>query len=224
MGKQIISQKRGKGSPTYRVRERSYKFTPSYKPDYGIVIDIVSDPGRITPLAKIRYLDGSVGYMLAPEGLKVGDNIKKIVLPLENIPESIPIFGIETYPSSGPKLCRTAGSYAIIVSKDKKSCVVQLPSKRVKTLDSKCYASIGVPAGSGRKEKPWVKAGKKFHWMRVKGKLYPRTSAGAMNVVSHPFGGGYTGLGKPKSVGRTAPPGTKVGAIASKRTGRRKKL
>jgi len=80
---------------------------------------------------------------------------------------------------------------------------------------------IGVPAGAGRTEKPWVKAGKKWHAMHARGKLYPQTKGVAMNPVDHPFGG-KTKPGKPKTVSRHAPPDAKVGSISPKRTGRKK--
>ena len=140
------------------------------------------------------------------------------------IPESRPIFAIESYPNSGPVFCRAGGSFAMIVSKDSDSCVIKFPSKKTKVLSSGCRAVVGVPAGSGRKEKPWVGAGTKFIVMRRKGgKIYPRTNANCMNAVDHPFGGSYSGVNKPKSVSRDAPPGRKVGAIAPRRQGRKKK-
>jgi large subunit ribosomal protein L2 len=222
MGTPLIPQRRGKGSRTYRAPP--YKFKPSfdYKDKNGKVIDIVRSPMMGAPLAKVQYEDRSIGYMVAPEGIRVGDQVEGIVLPLSRIAESTPIFSIETRPNSGPKLCRTPGTFAMIVSKSSRSCIIQLPSKKEKALNPDCRATLGVPAGGGRGEKPWTKAGKKWIAMHARGKLYPRTSGGAMNAVDHPFGGGYTGLGKTKSVSRHAPPGRKVGSISPKRTGRRK--
>ena len=93
--------------------------------------------------------------------------------------------------------------------------------KKLKRLNPRCRATIGVVAGGGRTEKPFVKAGKKFHKMRVRGTKYPRVRGVAMNACDHPFGGGgRQHPGRPKSVARGAPPGRKVGAIASRRTGR----
>jgi large subunit ribosomal protein L2 len=222
MAKRIIAQRRGKGSRTYRVP--AYKFRPMirYRNQTGKVIDIVNDPIRTSPLAEIEYEDKSKGFIIASEGLKIGDNIGDMVLPLSEIADGTKIFGIETFPNSGPKLCRTPGSSAIIVSRDKKECIIQLPSKKTMKINLQCRASIGVPAGEGRKEKPWVKAGKKWIAMHARGKLYPRTSATAMNAVDHPFGGGYTGLGKPKSISRNAPPGRKIGSISPQRTGKKR--
>jgi large subunit ribosomal protein L2 len=223
MGKRIIAQRRGKGSPTYKTRGGNFMRMLSYRNVGGVVRDIVHDPGRTAPVAVVDYLDGSRGNILAREGLSVNDKTQQIVMPLSEIPESRPIFAIESAPNSGPVFCRSGGSFAMIVSKDKRSCVVQFPSKKTKTLNPACRAILGVPAGSGRLEKPWVKAGNRWIAMHRRGKLYPRTSANAMNAVDHPFGGSYSGVNKPKTVSRNAPPGRKVGSIASKRTGRKKR-
>jgi large subunit ribosomal protein L2 len=218
MGKQIISQKRGKGGPTYRVP--NYHFQPKleYKNMPGYVVDIVNARPRFVPLAEIKWADGSKSWIPSPEGIKVGDRIEQKLKRLGEIDVGTQIFAIETTPNSGPKLCRT--SPALLFSKDE-TCIVALPSKKQKILDPNCRALIGIPAGDGRVDKPWAKAGKKWHAMRAKGKLYPRTSANRMGVVSHPFGG-TTGKGRPKTVSRHAPPGAKVGSISSRRTGRRK--
>jgi len=223
MGKRIIQQRRGRGSPTYRIP--NYKFKPvlSYKNMKGKVVDIVNNPISTAPIAEVVYEDNSTGYVIAPEGLKVGENVEKYIMPLSQVPEGTTVFAIETYPSSGPKLCRAAGSAAIVVSKTEKECIVQLPSKKIKKLHPDCMVTVGVPAGEGRKEKPILKAGKKWIMMHRRGKLYPRTSGVAMNAVDHPFGGGYTGLGKHKTVSRNAPPGRKVGSLAARRTGRKKR-
>lgn len=222
MGTPLIPQRRGKGSSTYRAPP--YKFKPrlEYRDKKGMVVDIVRNPMTDAPLLKVQYEDRTKGYMVAPEGARVGDSLEGMVLPLSQITESTPIFSIETSPNSGPKLCRTPGTFAMVVSRGRKSCIIKLPSKKEKTLNPDCRATLGVPAGSGRGEKPWAKAGKKWIAMHARGKLYPRTSGGAMNAIDHPFGGGYTGLGKPKSVSRHAPPGRKVGSISPKRSGKRK--
>lgn len=223
MGKRIIARRRGKGTNVYRVPPVSDRFKPSYKKSPGKIADIMHDAGRDAPVAKINYSDGTSDYMVAYKGLKVGDDTSSIGLPLSKIPESTPIFGLETYPNSGPKLCMAPGSSAMILSKTEKDCVVQLPSRKTKVFNLMCKATMGIPAGDGRDENPWMKAGKKAHFMRVRGKRYPITSARAMNAVAHPFGSGYGGgIGMPKTVSRDAPPGRKVGSIAARRTGKRK--
>ena len=222
MPRPIIAQKRGKGSHTYRVPNYSFRPKIEYRDQEGTIVDLVNQRTRNTPLAKIAYADRVTSYILAPEGVRVGDKIRSIVKPLADIGIGESIFSIETSPNSGPKLCRTSGSRATVVSKDKKSCTIQLPSKKLKIIHSMCRATLGIPAGEGQKEKPWVKAGKKWHAMHARGKMYPRSSGNKMNAVDHPFGG-HARLGRKKTTSRHAPPGRKVGSIAAKRSGRRKK-
>ncbi len=222
MGKRIISQRRGRGTSTYRSPPRKFRPRIEYRNESGRVVDIVNDPGRNTPLAKVEYAGKDQGYIIAREGTKVGDGLEAFAMQLGDVSEGSSVFAIETYPNSGPKLCRTPGSFAVIVSKGEKTCIIQLPSKKKKKLSLQCRASMGIPAGEGRKEKPWVKAGKKMLAMRARGKLYPRTSGTAMNAVDHPFGG--SGLGKVrKPVSRNAPPGRKVGTVSPRRMGRKKR-
>lgn len=222
MGRRIIQQRRGRGSSTYRVP--TYKFRPvlKYSNTPGKVVDIVRDMLKDAPLAEIVYPDKTKGYIIAPEGIRVGSSTENVVMTLSNITEGMQIFAIETSPNSGPKLCRTPGSAATLISKTKKECIVQLPSKKKKKFNLNCRAVIGVPAGEGRRDKPFVKAGKKWIVMHRRGKLYPLTSGVAMNAVDHPYGSGYSGLGKNKTVSRNAPPGRKVGSISPKRTGKKR--
>jgi len=232
MGKRIIARARGKGGPRYRAPSHRYRGKVEYLPITGIVgkvEDIVHDPGRSAPVAIVKFEDGKEVLHIASEGLKVGDAIvyggePKIgnVLPLEKIPEGTKIFGVETYPGSGPKLCRASGTYAIVIGKSEGKVKVQFPSGKIVELDAKCRATIGVPAGGGRIEKPWVKAGKKYHAMHARGKLFPRTKGVVMNPVDHPYGGKSHRPRPSKGVSRHAPPGAKVGSIAARRFGKKK--
>ena len=100
---------------------------------------------------------------------------------------------------------------------------VLMPSKRQKLFNGNCRATIGRVAGGGRTEKPFVKAGNKMHAMRARGKLFPVTSAVAVNANEHPFGCGRgRHVGKPKNAPKHAPPGRKVGIQYSRRTGRKR--
>jgi large subunit ribosomal protein L2 len=220
MGKRIISQRRGKGSPTYRAPRRGKMIIITYKNVDGDVVDIVDDPARNAPVAKVKYSDGTTNYLIAPRGLKVGDKAD-FVMPVAKIPIGAQVFGIEVFPHSGPRMCNAPGSFALVVSKAKDRAIIQLPSKKTKEIDASCRASMGIPAGDGLSEKPWMKAGKKWIAMHRRGKLYPRTSGVAMNAVDHPFGG-PTKPGTPKTVSRHAPPGAKVGAWGARRTGRKR--
>jgi large subunit ribosomal protein L2 len=231
MGKRIIAQRRGKGSPTYRAPSHRYVGKVTYprikEPFKAEVIDIVHDPGRNAPVAIVKLPDGRESLLIATEGLAVGDALSfgefaaKAVAPLAMIPPGTPICAIEAYPGSGPKFCRSSGSYGVVVSKSEETVIVKMPSGVFKEFDARCLATVGIPAGGGRKDKPFVKAGQKYYAMKARNKLWPRTSPCKMNAVDHPFGG-QTGPGQPKTVSRHAPPGAKVGSIAARRTGVRK--
>ena len=157
-----------------------------------------------------------------------GNEIKKgNILELKNMPISTQVYNIEINPGDGGKMIRAGGLSAIITRKQDKKVSILLPSKKDKWFDEKCRATVGVVAGGGRLEKPILKAGNRYHLMRARGKLWPRTSAVKMNVIDHPFG---SGRGKNISHGKkgkipklNAPPGAKVGSLRPKRTGKRKK-
>ena len=198
----------------------------------GVVERIFHDPGRTSPLAEIRLQDNKKMLILANEGIAIGQEIKFSqskaecdvgnILPLGTIPEGYPVYNIEITPGDGGKLVRAGGSGAAVVSHDAKKTVIRLPSGQFKTLDSSCRATIGIPAGGGRKDKPFLKAGNKYYAYRKKGKQFPVVRGVAMNPVNHPHGGGsHQHVGKPSSVPRGARPGRKVGNIAARRTGRR---
>lgn len=236
MGKRLIQQRRGRtqskfNAPSHRFRGE-IKYSQDTDKNEGIVKDILHDPGRTAPLASVKLKDNKKILILAPEGIKVGDKIKitedkneiKVgnILPIGKIPEGAPVYNIELSPGDGGKLVRAGGSNASIVSHDKKRTVIQLPSGQFKTLDSSCRGTIGIVAGGGRKDKPFLKAGKKHYAYRARGKQYPIVRGVAMNPVAHPHGGGgHQHVGKPSTVKRGAPPGRKVGSIAAKRTGRK---
>lgn len=237
MGKRIISQNRGRGTPTYRAPSHRYKADLKHlKVDRGQtvraeVLDIVHDPARSTPIALVRTESGKEEYVLVPEGVGVGDHIEcgydasikpGNSLPISKIPEGTPVCNIESIPGDGGKFARASGVYAILIAHERGRSLVQMPSGKLKWFNSSCMATIGVVAGGGRIDKPFVKAGKKYHRMKARAGKYPRVRGVAMNSVDHPFGGGnHQHTGKPKTSSRNAPPGRKVGSIAAKRTGKR---
>lgn len=234
MGKSLIQQKRGKGSHTYRAPSFRYYGKVSYpksKDIEGQIIDLICCPGHSTPLIHVKYNNGEQTLMLAPEGVRVGDTIKfgtktsinpGNTMPLKNMPEGTLIYNIEAQPGDGGKFVRSAGTFAKVTAKMKDKVIVLLPSKKEKTFNPECKATIGILSAAGRKEKPFIKAGTKYHAMRAKNKLYPTVSGVSMNAVSHPFGGTSSHTkGRPMQSPRDAPPGRKVGKIAPKRTGRK---
>ena len=232
MGKRIISQRRGRGTFTYKAHSHRHKGKISNygKNDHvkGEVIDIIHNPGHNAPCALVKYENETL-LIPAHEKMKVGSVVEANnaeitegnLVALKDIPEGTSIYNIEG--SYGkPMFCRSAGTFAKVINKIKDKVTILLPSKKEKTLDGNLRAIIGIIAGGGRKEKPFVKAGTMFYLKKSKGKLYPRTSGVAMNAVDHPFGSGRgRHVGKPKTVSRFAPPGRKVGSIRAKRTGKK---
>ncbi|MFX1295359.1 MAG: 50S ribosomal protein L2 [Promethearchaeota archaeon] len=242
MGKRIKVQRRGRGSPTFRASKKRKRGTvkhptPTIHEDKalkGEIIDLEHERGRSAPLARIKYSNGKKEYMIAPEGVSIGDEIAigtssdiKIgnTLPLKDIPEGTSIYNIESQPGDGGKFVRASGTHATVVTRDEKKVIVKLPSGKMKNYIPKCRATIGVVAGGGRTEKPFVKAGTKFHHCRAKNQKYPVNRGVAMIAASHPHGGGQKQhIGKKSScVSRNAPPGRKVGLIAASRSGRKKR-
>jgi large subunit ribosomal protein L2 len=181
---------------------------------------------------KVKSDDGRKVLGFAPEGIAVGEEIvigtgagikDGNVLCLRDIPEGTLIHNIEIHPGDGGKMVRASGTFARIVAKTENEIRVKLPSRKEKLLLPECRAAIGIVAGAGRLEKPFLKAGTRFMKMAARNKLYPRVSGVSMNAVDHPFGGSSShSKGRPTQAPRDAPPGRKVGKIAPRRTGRRK--
>lgn len=233
MGKSLTQQKRGKGSPTYKANSfRSAGKVSQLQTEKGKIVDIINSTGHSAPLLQIKYDDNKESLVLAAEGLKVGDTIEKgesvdlkagNTTTLINIPEGVSIFNIEGIPGDGGKLARSSGSNAKIVSKSRTKIIVKMPSGKQKEFHPKCMATIGVVAGSGRTEKPYMKAGNKKKAMYARGKYWPLVSGASMNAVDHPFGGARSSRkGRPTIAPRNAPPGRKVGMIRPRKTGRNK--
>lgn len=238
MGKNLIQQKRGKGSARYR--SPSFRFKGRAKfcrlvpgTVQGVVLDIVHCQGHSSPLARIKYDSGENVLLMVSEGVRVGDVVRSgdqapsavgNVLSLRNIPEGTLVYNIESVPGDGGKFVRASGTFARVVTKMHDKIVIRLPSNKQKDFNPECRACVGVIAGSGRIEKPFLKAGKMYHRMRARNKMYPKVCGTSMNALSHPFGGSSSHIkGRPTQAPRNAPPGRKVGKIAPRRTGRRKK-
>ncbi len=232
MGKRIIQQARGHGSFSYRVRRNAYKYKIKYLRNMtgeGTVIELMNSAGHSAPLAKIRSNVGDF-YIPACKGMIEGQKINfenevkpGNILHLKNIPIKTEIYCIESRPGDGGVFIKTAGSSAVVTRVTENDVFVLMPSKKEKKFNAKCRAIIGVIAGSGRMDKPLVKAGKSFYIKKSRNKLWPRTSALKMNVIDHPFGSGRGKRIKSKIAKRNAPAGAKVGLLRPRRTGKRKK-
>jgi large subunit ribosomal protein L2 len=196
----------------------------------GRIIDIVHAPGRLGPLARVEF-EGKIQNVLAAEGMTVGQEISLgssapvasgNVLPLSALPEGTLVHNIEARPGDGGKFVRTSGGAATVVSRGGK-VVVLMPSGQFKSFDPRCRASIGTVAGGGHADKPFGKAGNKFHAYRSRSKAHFKVKGIAMNAVNHPHGGGgHPHVGKPSTVSRNAPPGRKVGRLSPKKSRKEK--
>lgn len=167
------------------------------------VVAIEYDPNRTCDVALLNYVDGEKRYILAPQGLKVGDMVgageKAEVkagnaLPLGKIPIGTPIHNLELNPGRGGQLVRSAGDAAKITSKEDKYVLVKLPSGEVRKILKTCFATIGQLGVVDWKLVKLGKAGRKRHLG-----IRPAVRGVAMHPGAHPHGGGEgrSGIGMP---------------------------
>ncbi|MSS75244.1 50S ribosomal protein L2 [Candidatus Pacearchaeota archaeon] len=231
MGKRIISQARGHGGPAYRVPKQAFIYKIKYPQHVGAatVINIIHSTAHSAPLMKIKG-GNEIFYIPATNGIFVGQEITigsgitpGSIIYLRDAVTTQQVYNIELNPGDGGKMIRTAGSSAIVNKKlDHNKIAILMPNKKEVIVSGDCRATLGVIAGDGRINKPFVKAGNMFYKMKARNKLWPRTSAVKMNAIDHPFGSGRGKRIKPKIAKRNAPPGARVGHIRPSRTGRRK--
>jgi large subunit ribosomal protein L2 len=160
----------------------------------GTVKTIEYDPNRTAFIALVAYKDGERRYILAPDGLSVGDTVISgpgspvkpgNALPLKEIPEGFPIHNLEMIPGRGGQMVRSAGTSATILSKEEDRVHVQLPSGEVRIFDGRCYATVGAVSNPDHEKVVIGKAGRMRHMGRR-----PNVRGVAMNPVDHPHGGG----------------------------------
>ena len=163
------------------------------------------DPNRSAHIALVQYEDGEKRYILAPEGLKVGDVIMAgpnadikpgNALPFANIPVGTIIHNIELYPGKGGQLVRSAGNMAQLMAKENGYALVRLPSGEMRNIPLNCIATVGQVGNVDHENVNLGKAGRKRHmgWR-------PTVRGSVMNPCDHPHGGGE---GK-SPVGRPGP-------------------
>jgi large subunit ribosomal protein L2 len=236
LGKRTLVRRRGRGGKQFRaiiVGKIAPAKYPNFKLDEhhsGTVVDIVHERGRDAPLARIHFDDNIYSYVPAPNGITVGSKIEvgigatataRNILSLESIPDGTLICNIEKNAGDGGKLVKSAGSSALVFAHGTEGVTLKFPSGKFLTVNPKCRAMIGTISGAGRKEKPFLKAGNRAKYMQAHGRLYPTVRGIAQAAVYHPHGGGrHQHIGRQSSVGRTTPPGRKVGIIAPRKTGR----
>jgi len=180
------------GGHKRRYREIDFKRN-KFEVD-GIVHSIEYDPNRTCRIALIYYKDGEKRYIIAPNGLAVGQKIKagKGVEPevgnalyLKDIPLGTVVHNIEMKPGQGGKIARSAGSFAQLAARDGKYAVIKLPSGETRQILTTCLATIGTVSNS---EHFLVRSGKagRSRWLGRR----PRVRGVVMNPVDHPMGGG----------------------------------
>lgn len=158
------------------------------------VATIEYDPNRTARIALLHYVDGEKRYIIAPEGLKVGQTVISgdsaapdlgNTIKLANIPLGSIIHNIELNPGRGAQIARSAGSYAQLAARDGKYATVKLPSGETRMILVTCTATIGTVSNSEHANEVLGKAGRK-RWLGRR----PRVRGVAMNPVDHPMGGG----------------------------------
>ena len=158
------------------------------------VITLEYDPNRTAFIALIQYEDGEKSYIIAPNGLNVGDKVVSgpnadikpgNALPLANIPVGTIVHNVELYPGKGAQLVRSAGNFGQLIAKENGYGLIRLPSGELRNVTLNCYATIGQVSNLDHDNVKIGKAGKKRHmgWR-------PTVRGSVMNPVDHPHGGG----------------------------------
>lgn len=195
------SGRNNRGVVTTRHRggghKRRYRVIDFRRNNFGVAGKIESieyDPNRSARIALVIYSNGERRYILATQGLRVGDTVMSgptadirpgNALPIRNIPLGTVVHNIEIYPGRGGQLVRSAGLGAQLLAKEGAMAQVRLPSGEVRYIDMNCLATIGVVSNSDHANISIGKAGRK-RWLGIK----PATRGVAMDPGSHPHGGG----------------------------------
>lgn len=197
---QVSMRHRGGGSKRFW---RKVDFRREKKEVVGIIEAIEYDPNRNVEIALVSDADGEKRYILAPEGLKIGEKVVSgenveaktgNCLPLKSIPIGVSIHNLELVPGKGGQFVRGAGSRAVILAKEGDFAQVKLPSGEIRLFLLSCWATIGQMGNLGQKFKKLKKAGDS----RRRG-IRPTVRGVAQNPHSHPHGGGEgrSGIGMP---------------------------
>ena len=201
VGKHRSGGRNGSGKMTMRYtgggHKKRYRIVDFKRDKDGVpatVKTIEYDPNRSARIALLNYADGEKRYIVAPNGLKVGDviNSGKGVAPevgnalfLSDIPLGTIVHNIELRPGQGGVMARSAGTYAQLAAREGKYAILKLPSGETRMVLVTCKATVGVVSNSDHFLERSGKAGRS----RWKGRR-PRTRGVAMNPVDHPMGGG----------------------------------
>jgi large subunit ribosomal protein L2 len=195
----ITSRHRGGG------HKRMYRVVDFKRDRHGVeakVAAIEYDPNRSARIALVQYFDGEKRYILAPDGLKVGQKLTSgpgvevqvgNSMPLAEIPAGTFVHNVEIRPGKGGQLGRSAGNSLQLMAKEGDYATLKLPSGEVRKVPAVCYATIGVVGNTDHENISLGKAGRS-RWLGIR----PQTRGMAMNPVDHPMGGGE---GRSKSGG-----------------------
>ena len=241
MGKRLKSQRRGKGSPTYTANSHRYKTLSRFRlyddterksKVRGTIMEFIDDPGKRAIVMRVLFDNHDEAVVVAPEGAAIGQVIEEgadaslelgNVLPLRKVPEGIYVCNIEAQPGDGGKFARTPGSYGIIMERDAAAVQLSLPSRKVITLSPECRAMVGVISGGGVLEQPMMTAGNQHYKKKAQNRYWPKNRGVKQSAYTHPHGGKQHHRGKSDMRKRGTPTGGKVGHIAARRVGRKRK-
>ena len=195
----ITSRHRGGG------HKRMYRIVDFKRDRHGVAAKVAAieyDPNRSARIALVQYVDGEKRYILAPDGLKVGQKLMSgpgvevqvgNAMPLSEIPAGTFIHNVELKPGKGGQLGRSAGNSLQLMAKEGDFATLRLPSGEVRKVHAVCYATIGVVGNTDHENISLGKAGRS-RWLGIR----PQSRGMAMNPVDHPMGGGE---GRSKSGG-----------------------
>jgi large subunit ribosomal protein L2 len=178
----------------HRRRYRMVDFKRKKFDMAGTVERIEYDPNRTAFIALIKYSDGELAYILAPQRLAVGDSVVSgeradikpgNALPMRNIPVGTVIHNVELKPGGGGKLARSAGTFVQLVGKDQGYALLRLSSGETRKVPGECLATIGAVSNPDQQNVKIGKAGRN-RWMGWR----PSVRGTAMNPIDHPHGGG----------------------------------
>jgi len=203
---------------------RKIDFCRVYLDQVGIVQSIETDPNRNARIALVYYVSGKKSYVLAPKGIRVGQNIISGFrvpieignsLPLWNIPLGTRVHNVEFQPGAGRQLARSAGSGVQLVARENGFATLRLPSGEVRLVPQVCWATIGQVGNVEARNKKIGKAGR-ISWLGWR----PTVRGNVMNPIDHPHGGGEGRC----PIGRTHPVTPTGKARLGEKTRRQKKF
>jgi large subunit ribosomal protein L2 len=187
----ITSWQRGGG---HKQRYRLVDFKRQKLDVVGTVERLEYDPNRTAFIALIKYADGELAYILAPQRLKAGDTVvagEKVdvqpgnAMPLKNMPVGTIIHNVELKPGKGGQIARSAGTYVQLVGRDSDYAQIKLASGEVRLVLSNCIATVGAVSNADHMNQSFSKAGRN-RWRGIR----PSVRGVVMNPVDHPHGGG----------------------------------